>query len=478
MQTEQRRHGFVAVGGGIAFVLLSIYNVYSFRPQTVPTQQRVISPRTQGSLVARKQPKLRAQPVSFLRKLPGSLGIAYAQKKQLWVLDPSTQKRTLLHTFPTIIIELVAPPPKSDVFVRTRKAIFHVNLKTRKTRFFARQPRSCDSFLYYRRALYCCRMGMQPPRGCRTFRLPSRLRRYGSRRMKLQRIRLSYRKGAKQARLLLPRSSHGGQRWVSVPVPYSQKPQIGRFPHNRMILAFVVTAEGDYSVQGKAYRIDGPSVLPVMPKDWGWFHGHDWSRDAWEWSPDGQWLLVENWLTDLKGQSMKLSEMSGPVWVDLSVFSTPTKKQAGDRPSPRRSNPAPRVRRPKKLQRQVRRSGVPLWIQKQVEQWRRTWEATARRSSVKRLSRLYHRRFYHRDAKKRKWSYMRRLRRGARRYSWMRVKIWDLRLLKRSKRQFTVRFRQLYQRPGYKDVGYKTLVWRKDRRRWKVYREWWKPLSK
>jgi hypothetical protein len=109
-----------------------------------------------------------------------------------------------------------------------------------------------------------------------------------------------------------------------------------------------------------------------------------------------------------------------------------------------------------------------------VEFWRRTWKDIARSKSVSKLQSLYHRHFYHRDAKMNKRRYMARLNRGAQRTPWLSIKIRRFRILQNSPQQFTVRFLQYYRRPGLSDVGYKTLIWRKDGHYWRIYREYWK----
>lgn len=120
----------------------------------------------------------------------------------------------------------------------------------------------------------------------------------------------------------------------------------------------------------------------------------------------------------------------------------------------------------------------PSWVRRLVERWRRAWERTARIASVRVLRGYYHRHFYHINGKMNKTAYMNRLRWGAKKFRWYRIRVRNLQLSQRSSTRFTVKFRQYYSRPGASDEGTKTLVWKKSGNQWRIYREKWVSLGR
>lgn len=113
-----------------------------------------------------------------------------------------------------------------------------------------------------------------------------------------------------------------------------------------------------------------------------------------------------------------------------------------------------------------------------VEAWRKAWEQSATLGHVRKLIPWYHPNFRHASGRMGRSAYMKRLGQGARKYKSWSIQVSQVKVVRRSTSVIVTRFRQRYTRPGYSDDGIKTLVWRKYKGSWKVFRERWKALPK
>jgi hypothetical protein len=123
---------------------------------------------------------------------------------------------------------------------------------------------------------------------------------------------------------------------------------------------------------------------------------------------------------------------------------------------------------------------VPGWAKTFVEKWRVAWEQSAKRNSVSKLRVLYHPAFHHNDAKMNRAQYMKRLEKGAKKYASWSIRVQKLRVSSCWVNGLSLSFLQHYSRPGYKDVGTKTLIMGKHKGKWLIKVEYWRalPLSK